>query len=235
MFHSLHTQSLTEVPLRRSHFLYALLAGTVSAAAPAFAADMDVPPDMRPSTFEVYMGAFGGASDVGGNYADTDEFIFGNLDGVSYGFGLRGGVDYVAGGWVLGAVADWTFGGEAAEDRFNGATLDMPNLGTVRARAGYTLGDTLFYVTGGYAQAELEFSMDNELDAIAGSDTGWTSGWTLGGGVDVALSEAVSLGVEYLYVDLEDMQYEIDDLTTFNHEVDGIHSIRFGVNYAFSI
>ena len=233
MFPSLHTKALTEVPLRRSLFLYALLAGTVSATAPALAADLDLPPDLRPSTFEVYLGAFGGASDVGGDYADTDDVVFGNLDGVSYGFGLRGGFDYLAGGWVLGAVADWTFGGEAAEDRFNGATLDMPNLSTIRARAGYTLGDTLFYVTGGYAQAELEFSMNNEL-GIVGSDSGWTSGWTLGGGVDVALSEAVSLGVEYLYVDLDDMDYEVDDLT-FNHEMDGIHSIRLGMNYAFSI
>jgi outer membrane immunogenic protein len=220
--------------LRRSHFLYALLAGTMSATAPALAADMDVPPDMRPSTFEIYLGAFGGASDVGGDYADQDDFIFGNLDGVSYGFGLRGGVDYLAGGWVLGAVADWTFVGAAAEDRYNSASLDMPNLGTIRARAGYTLGDTLFYVTGGYAQAELELSMDND-PSIVGSDTGWTSGWTLGGGVDVDLSEAVSLGVEYLYVDLEDMTYDVDDLTSVNHELDGIHSIRLGLNYAFSI
>lgn len=228
-------QSLTEVPLRRSLFLSALLAGTVSAVAPAFAADNEIPPDMRPSTFEVYLGAFGGASDVGGDYADQDDFIFGNLDGVSYGFGLRGGVDYLTGGWVLGAVADWTFGGEAAEDRFNGSTLDMPNLGTIRARAGYTLGETLFYVTGGYAQAELEFSMDNELSATSGSDSGWTSGWTLGGGMDVGLSEAASIGVEYLYVGLEDMEYDVDDLTTVTHEIDGIHSIRLGINYAFSI
>jgi outer membrane immunogenic protein len=194
--------------LRRSHFLYALLAGAVSGTAPAVAGDMDLPPDLRPSTFEVYLGAFGGASDVGSIYDDEDDLFSGNLDGVSYGFGLRGGFDYVASGWVLGAVADWTFGGEAAEDRYNEVTLDMPNLGTIRARAGYMLGDTLFYVTGGYAQAEMEYSI-GDINGVAASDSGWTSGWTLGGGFDVAMSESVSLGVEYLYLDLEDMDYEM--------------------------
>ncbi len=228
--------------LRPLH-LSALLLGALAATAPALAADSDMPPEFRPATFEVYIGAFGAASDVGSIYGggypdDVDDLFSGNLDGVNYGFGLRGGVDYVANGWVLGAVADWVFADEAAEDLSNGAMLDMPNLGTIRARAGYTVSDMLFYMTGGFAQAELEYSIDNELEAVAGSDSGWTTGWTLGAGFDFALSESVSLGVEYLYVELDDRNYEIDvddDTVEFSHDLDGIHSIRLGVNYAFQI
>lgn len=233
-----------EAHLHRSLFLSALLAGAMAGAAPALAADSDMPPEFRPSTFEIYIGAFGAASDVGGTYNGgfTDETIdrfSGNLDGVNYGFGIRGGVDYVINGWVLGAVADWVFADQAAEDHYNGATLDMPNLGTIRARAGYSVDDLMLYVTGGLAQAELEYSIDNEgADPVSGSDSGWTTGWALGAGFDFSLTESVSLGVEYLYVDLDDRNYEMGkggDAVEFDHQLDGIHSIRLGIDYAFQI
>jgi opacity protein-like surface antigen len=225
------------------------MASTMAAAVPAFAAD-DMPPEFRSSTFEIYVGAFGavnmidstfrvGASTVveNGNTVEIEPGEWGYLDGNALGYGLRGGVDYVMDGFVLGAVADWSFGmgDEIAKDGLYRAELNMPHLATIRARAGYTAGTALFYVTGGYAQAELELKAEG-IDGLGpnGSNSDWTAGWTLGAGVDIALTEQVSMGLEYLYVSLDDVSYTIDD-GEYEHDLDALQAIRLGLNYAFSI
>jgi outer membrane immunogenic protein len=228
-----------EASLRHSLFLSALLAGTMATTAGAMAAD-DMPPEFRSSTFDIYVGAFGSANMLQSKFEETDATgaPTGYLDGNAFGFGLRGGVDYIMDGWVLGAVGDWSFGvGERmARDGEYESELNMPNLGTIRARAGYTAGPAVFYVTGGYAQAEMELTVDSIAAEDPGSD--WTSGWTLGGGVDVALTDQLTMGLEYLYLSLDDVNYRIDtdtDSARYRQELDALHSIRLGVNYAFSI
>ena len=61
------------------------------------------------------------------------------------------------GDWVFGVVGDGNFGRTIAEDDKLNTSLEMPVLGTSRARAGSKWGDTLFYATGGYALAEMQF------------------------------------------------------------------------------
>jgi len=141
---------------------------------------------------------------------------------------------------VLGAVADWSFGAGAkiARDAANSAELDMPNLATIRARAGYAAGSALFYITGGFATAEMSFEIDDEVTGLSGSDNDWAEGWTIGAGVDVDVTQNVSVGVEYLYLSLDDMKYEASDdagTVTFEQDLETMHTIRLGVNYAFSI
>ena len=199
-----------------------------------------LPPELRPSTFEVYAGVFGAATSLRSTYVYDDattgstiDGLSGSLDGVNPGFGLRGGADYVTNGWVLGAVADWTFAGDAARDEFNSASLEMQNLGTLRARAGLTMNDMLFYVTGGFAQAELSYEIDN-ADATV-KDHDWASGWTVGAGFDFSLSNSLSLGVEYLYVQLEDQSYPVAVDFDIDHDLESIHTVRVGLDYAFQI
>jgi outer membrane immunogenic protein len=230
-----------EVSLTRSLFRAALLLGSTAAAFPAMAAD-DLPPEFRSSAFEIYIGAFGSANmlESTAHEADVVEAPRGYLDGSAAGYGVRGGVDYVMDGWVLGAVADWSFGtgGEIAREGSINSELDMPNLATIRARAGYTAGTALVYVTGGYAQAEMELSVDDEVTPLSGNDNDWTAGWVLGAGVDVALTEQVSMGLEYLYISLDDLSYRIGEeleQVRFDQDFEAMHSIRLGVNYAFQI
>jgi outer membrane immunogenic protein len=96
--------------------------------------------------------------------------------------------------------------------------------GTVRARLGYSLGNTLFfgntlvYATGGFAYGGVKDTLIAELTstntttagttATAGSAVNWDSrnanltGWVVGGGVEVALSPSWSAKAEYQYIDL---------------------------------
>ena len=227
--------------MKRSTFLSALLVGATAAAGPALAAD-DMPPEFRSSTFEVYVGAFGSADLLQSVSRDgsgvDDEALEVDLDGNAAGFGVRAGVDYVMDGWVVGALADWSFGTgvDIARDKASGAELAMPNLATIRARAGYTAGSALLYVTGGYAQAEMELSVDEA--PLTGNDSDWTSGWTLGAGVDVAVTQQVTVGLEYLYFSLDDLEYTVGDgasSASYEHDLESLHTIRLGVNYAFQI
>jgi outer membrane immunogenic protein len=227
--------------MRRPFFLSTVLAAALGGAVPALAADDGLPPEFRTSHFEVYVGAFGSFNAVSSSYseidpADPDLSPSGSLNGSANGFGLRGGTDYVSNGWLVGLVGDWSLGGEIASE--GGAGLDMRNLGTVRARAGIEAGNTLLYVTGGYAQAEMEFSINNEDLLVDGSERKWTYGWALGAGADIEITEAVTLGLEYLYVKVGDVEYDIegeDETLSFEQEIDAIHTFRLGVNYAFQI
>ena len=86
-------------------------------------------------------------------------------------------------------------------------TTEINWLSTVRARGGYTiLPELLVYATGGLAIADVDRTGSVSAPALAQSWSYSSSdvrlGWTLGGGLEVALSESVSLKGEYLYVDL---------------------------------
>jgi len=84
--------------------------------------------------------------------------------------------------------------------------------GTMRARVGYALDNVLIYGTGGLAYGQL--NIKQKLDASNGAESAtWTSereawkmGWTIGGGVEYAI-DRWTLGLEYLYVDLNTYEW----------------------------
>lgn len=91
---------------------------------------------------------------------------------------------------VLGIEGDISFVDWEETDAF----------GTVRGRLGYAWERVLPYVTGGLA--------------VVDSDTGWTAG----AGVEVAVSDNVSLRGEYLHFDVTDFEGDI---------------VRAGINFRF--
>jgi outer membrane immunogenic protein len=135
--------------------------------------------------------------------------------------GVRAGYNWQAGSLVFGAEADLNI--SAAEDRFAGWKFSNPWFGTVRGRVGYAFSNVLVYGTLGLAvgggRVELGGASENRIH----------TGWTAGVGMEVALTNAWSARVEYLYVDLSDRPY---GLTGSNH---GFESslFRIGVNYRF--
>jgi outer membrane immunogenic protein len=87
------------------------------------------------------------------------------------------------------------------------ANLDW--LGTVRARVGFVAtpdNRLLIYGTGGFAYAggSSNFSVYDATQGLfwGGSPSSTRTGWTVGGGVEYALTNNITIRAEYLYVDL---------------------------------
>ena len=180
---------------------------------------------------------------------------FGHLDpgeGFAYtydGFigGGQVGCNYQINQWVLGVegtFAGATIKGDAADlavlndDVF---TTKINSLATVTARIGYAWNNVLLYAKGGYAGANVQFSVSDTCcvggsPMGAGSATHWQSGWTIGTGLEYGLTPNWIIGVEYNYVDLGSANYEVGgssgsyafDVKTRIQEVLGRVSYKFG-------
>lgn len=140
------------------------------------------------------------------------------------GFLLGGQLGYdfdLGNGFVLGVAGDMSWMGldgddcveiggctGAADDSY--ADADVNWLATLRGRAGFTTGSLLIYGTGGLAIAEAETSITN-VDGLGDptrSDSNTHLGWVIGAGAEFKVTENMSLGAEYLHVDLGNEEYD---------------------------
>ncbi|HET9902912.1 MAG TPA: outer membrane protein [Xanthobacteraceae bacterium] len=143
----------------------------------------------------------------------------GSLHGVAG--GLQAGYNWQSGSFVLGGESDLQLSG--ADDRFAAWQFSNPWFGSLRARAGFAMNNTLFYATAGLAYGDLRM----ELAGIRETKT--HIGWTAGAGMEVGLSRNWSARAEYLIMDLADRGY------VMTGQSNGLESnlLRFGVNYRF--
>lgn len=133
-----------------------------------------------------------------------------DLDGV-FG-GAQIGYNYQYSNFVIGAVADIS----AADIESDTANLAVGGggdfsvsskvdwFGTIRGRAGVAWDEVLVYGTGGLAYGRVKSSYEYSVDGddYSGSTSATKWGWTIGGGIEFALTRNITLGTEYLYVDL---------------------------------
>lgn len=107
-------------------------------------------------------------------------------------------------------------------------TLDW--FSTARGRIGYAFDqtDTLVYGTGGLALGGVETSVSG---AGGDSDEKVLTGFAAGAGVEQAFTDNLSVKAEYLYVDLQDKQFDTGASET-SAQWDG-HVMRFGANLKF--
>jgi outer membrane immunogenic protein len=119
----------------------------------------------------------------------------------SFGYNFQSG-NLVFG--LEGSLAAANFDGRFTSPYLPAAGAWTPNmnwLGTVTGRVGYSFGQWLPYVKGGFAAAEVG-------SPLQGAPTGAFSqgtelgGWTGGVGLEYQISPKLSLGLEYLYTDL---------------------------------
>jgi len=188
-----------------------LIAGALALAAggQALAADLPQPgppPPRAPATYVpapvpvftwtgIYVGINGGyafgdaAFTPGGSLSGVDGFMVGGTLGGNYQWGQ----------FVLGIEGDgdWTSLDGKTIPTCSTCEVKSTWLATVRGRAGYAFDRILFYGTGGGAFGNVQGG------AIAGPfATGTQAGWTGGGGVEFAFTPNLTAKVEYLYVDL---------------------------------
>ena len=154
------------------------------------------------------------------------------------GISVQAGYDHQLGPIVLGAQLDYTITHFEENSRFDGGEgsdlrSEIHNLGTVRARVGYPIGDCLLFTAGGLAFGDLKHTYDSD-GSPARTHAKDKLGWTAGGGVEVAVSENVSLIAEGLYVSFEKSATAQGPFYDDDFEVETALMIgRVGVNYRF--
>jgi outer membrane immunogenic protein len=145
--------------------------------------------------------------------------------------GFQIGYNRQLGSLVIGVEGDLQAADIENSTTGAGATTTTTSLdwfSTARGRVGYAFDSTLFYGTGGLALGGVETSVSG---AGGDSDDKVLMGFAAGAGVEQAVTDNISLKAEYLYVDLQDKQFETGTNDT-NAEWDG-HVMRFGANLKF--
>jgi outer membrane immunogenic protein len=217
--------------MRCFNFVALAAVGVFGVASVASAADMPIkaPAPMRVVTSDwsgLYVGVVGGYAWGEGHFTGTGTGA-GQNNSISMPGGLIGGrigYDYDLGNnLVIGGVADlsWAdlsgqtcvakYACNPSQDAF--ATGKMKWFSTIRAKAGVSIGNALFYGTGGLALAGLTGGIthltkpsDPTLTASHTHD-----GWVAGGGIDYRLLTNVTVGIEYLYVSLNSRHYDFSN------------------------
>lgn len=167
--------------------------------------------------------------------------------------GVQAGYNFQTGNFVYGLEADFQ-GSTQKDDKnclFGCVGPNLANLsqklewfGTVRGRAGVTVGSTLFYATGGFAYGNVKTTVDG---LAAGTPFGGTfnhnlTGYAVGGGIETPFEFLGLFGPnwtsksEYLYVNLgraTDTFSLAGDPTTFSTKVEH-HMLRTSLSYHFN-
>jgi outer membrane immunogenic protein len=135
--------------------------------------------------------------------------------------GGQAGYNWQAGNWVYGLEADIQASSQESTQTCAIACLpgsalllkqEMPWFGTVRGRLGYSVGQGLFYVTGGWAYGEVKNTITETFVGSPQTVLSFNenkSGYAVGGGVETPVPDFFSwkfpnwtLRTEYLYLDL---------------------------------
>jgi outer membrane immunogenic protein len=182
----------------------------------------------------------------GYGWAGTDAVSTTLSSGVSQGFsystsgalgGIHAGYNWQTSNLVFGVETDLEasgIGGSGIGILGGGHVTNIDWLGSIRARAGLTTGNTLFYLTGGFAYGGL--SVDRSAGAgftpfIGASD--WQTGWTLGGGIEHAFTPNVTARLEYRYTDLGQITYTSPTANLTDTSEITQSAIRAGLSFRF--
>ena len=154
--------------------------------------------------------------------------------------GVMAGINIQSGAFVGGVEADIGYAGTKAHHAFSRLDdtyviapfdintntryeTDFGALGTLRARGGYAMGNTLLFATAGIAAGDVTNRVELAMPEIAYASPDWSTsglrfGYTLGAGVEHRLNDNVSLRLETLYVNLADKVVEATDPAAFPGE-----------------
>ena len=161
----------------------------------------------------------------GGYGANAASVLPGGLDPAGGFGGGQIGYNVQRGNIVFGLEAD--IEGADISDTAGRVTSKMDWFGTVRGRAGYTVGQALVYGTGGFAYGNVKYSTVN------GSNEETQTGWVAGGGVEYKINPSWSAKAEYQYLDLDASSATGPGSLGNNPNVDRtqVNTVRVGLNY----
>lgn len=191
---------------------------------------------------------FGGANLI----AVEDESAM-SLDEETFTGGAQIGMNWPAGAFVFGFEVDASGYGN---DTSGTSTLEYPGnpgtsftvtnsleqtwLATARLRLGVGNDWFLAYATGGYAGGDITFTQTfsdtfTPFPTQIVENSEFRSGYSVGGGIEVMIESGASIKVEYLYLDLGDIQANgpiASGTTTSNGTAEVTDQmIRVGINF----
>ena len=166
--------------------------------------------------------------DFDGDGADFDGWFAGGHIGARYQWnwlvaGVEGDLEWVD----VDGDGDDDDDDDGDDDLRVGTDIDWE--GSIRGTLGVGIDRVHVYGTGGFAFAGVDDSFDfddddDEDDGRRGDDNDDTRvGWTIGAGVDVAVTDRITVGALYKYVDLGDG----DDFDVFEDDGDDERDGRF--------
>ena len=210
-----------------------------------------------------YVGVNGGYGFGGSNNVSYAESIAGAVDystpiaGPSQHGGFGGGqigYNYQIRNFVVGIEADGEGSGISASNvvvspYYNeavavGTRSSVGVFGSARGRVGVAFERALFYATGGYAYGDIHSSqVVNFADGFGSyaSKGGLKSGYTVGGGVEYAFMNNLSVKGEYQYYDFgsrtlgaqESFAGALQPVTSYGRVRENFSTARVGLNYKF--
>lgn len=204
----------------RSWITLVAVATTMALTGAAGAADLggdnkytsfkDEVPYVRPFSWTgTYIGA-----QLGYAWSDVDA-VSGPFPGAinqSYGYDADGfigggylGYNWQSQGFVFGVEADVEYtdldGSGVGNLGTRGHATDVNWMGSMRARLGFTADRALFYVTGGWAFADVDVTKRFVPGGTFASYGDYRNGWTLGVGTEIAFADNLIGRLEYRYTD----------------------------------
>ena len=111
-------------------------------------------------------------------------------------------------------------------------------LSTVRGKLGIASEESFVYLTGGLAMSNVTSTVTNlsGADSFDLSEEADMTGWTVGAGMNFKVAENVDMGIEYLYVDLGEGEYDYEWPIEVTGGAEGdltMHVVRASINYHF--
>jgi outer membrane immunogenic protein len=168
------------------------------------------------------------------NLLSTDFTMNGALYGGQIGYNWQMGLLVLG---IEGSLSGSSIQGNSACVAILECKRDIDWLATVTGRVGYAMGRTLLYGMAGVAWADVNTDVSIVgVPILSGGDT--HTGWIVGFGFEQALSQHISVRVEYAHIDLGNAGHGLSGVgplagigTVLNDSVDlKLDTIRLGVN-----
>lgn len=171
--------------------------------------------------------------DIPGSFKAADYDLNGAIYGAHVGYNFqRGNIVFGVEAGINGTDMD---GSQGLLTSAIASERELDWYATAVARLGYASGKTLFYGFGGIAWADVTSRLAI-LGTTLAEDEETHVGWTAGVGIEHALSDRISVRVEYSHVDLgeETTSYSVGDFASFDKDVDvKFDAIKIGASYKF--
>jgi outer membrane immunogenic protein len=161
---------------------------------------------------------------------DVDGFVGGGHVGCNY---QRGSIVLGVEGDLEGSAADGSTIEVAGTNTYEHET-EVNWMASIRGRLGYASGPGLFYLTAGWAWAEVDHSVGFAGAAAPFHTYSETrDGWTIGGGYEIFMARGVTARIEYRYTDLG----SVSSINVGSNSIDrndmDFHAVRLGLTAKF--